>query len=428
MYQLLESIRDGSNKGCFSGVGLDGEAIHLCASDCFYAAVCSYAQYATPLNLRLPLYLRVPNDVIAESAKFLSPSPKSTSCVPPVDTASDKVAHRNPSATSPAYSHDSLASPRVGDDAVKTEARARPKAGESATEQCRAWRNPGDRRTQHRHLEEATLASARHSADVRQRHPHEFLHTHHAKTSPDEALSAECVDRAESSRSGADACFKASLRDLSVLEKQLDAALESQSGSTSLVLSQGEEERLSCPVPRRCLDEDLGSLKAKISKLEGELKCSEEIRQADELEKEMARRECASLAAQVETLSMHRDQLVRENQILLQEQKKREIRDEESEQDLQRSVEALRVSKDSLEQARLREKDLEQVCLHTHARAHTHTHTCNTQTHKHELEGFPCSRTELDAMPSSVFFQPAEAHGNLQRALYVQGAADRAAG
>lgn len=66
------------------------------------------------------------------------------------------------------------------------------------------------------------------------------------------------------------------------------------------------------------------------SNVERSKEYSKEIRQVDELEREMARRECASLAVQVETLCKHRDQLVWENQVLLQEQKKREIRDQES--------------------------------------------------------------------------------------------------
>ena len=265
---------------------------------------------------------------------------------------SDAAIHRSPPATSPTYSHDSLTSPRAGGGAAKNKANTR-----ATTAKNGGWRNPGDHRIQHYHFEEATTASAQHAADVQQKHPHEFLHAHRAGGSLKDVASIGCVTG--NSRIG-DAPFKASLRDLSVLEKQLDAALESQSGSGSHALSHEEEGKIHDPVLENNPKEDL---KSRVSKLESDLKCCEEIRQANELEKEMKRQECASLSAQIETLCTQRDELVRENQKLLQAQKERDIRDEESELDLQRSVEALRVSKDSLEQARLREKALEQVCL-----------------------------------------------------------------
>jgi len=86
-------------------------------------------------------------------------------------------------------------------------------------------------------------------------------------------------------------------------------------------------------------DVEVNELKVQLRKAEYDLKCSTEIRQADELEKEL---------------------LNRQIQVLLQKENERKLRDEEGEEDLQRAVDALRASKESLEQARAREQGLAQ--------------------------------------------------------------------
>ena len=311
----------------------------------------------------------------AASSKFLSPSPKATSAALPMQPTVHIVGLANPGnclspiATSPTYSNDSLASPRAEGSAEK----AKLKRGQTAeADHHKLWRNPGDHARQHQHLEAPTLASAQHAADELGKAPRQFLHGHHADFSRksestrhenDEVHELRSRRTIRSARAGGDGHFEASLRDLSVLEKQLDAALESQRGASPLALprTEGQDRRaLHADAPEYGND-DLKHLEEKLSKAENDLKVSEEIRQADEIEKEIARRERSSLASQVETLCAQRDQLVQENQMLLQAQKERKICDEESEQDLQRSVEALRVSKESMEQSRQKQQDLEQV-------------------------------------------------------------------
>ena len=118
----------------------------------------------------------------------------------------------------------------------------------------------------------------------------------------------------------------------------VESTYREQVQAEGIVIPKNEERRDACT--QHCSDED-GSIDpphvsseagqfAMNSNVERSKEYSKEIRQVDELEQEIARRECASLAVQVETLRKHRDQLVWENQILLQEQKKREIRDEEN--------------------------------------------------------------------------------------------------
>lgn len=74
-------------------------------------------------------------------------------------------------------------------------------------------------------------------------------------------------------------------------------------------------------------------------------RCSEELRQADEVEKDMLSCERSTLEAQIHTLRSERDSLAAENESLARREKEREIRDQDGEQDLQRAVEALRSSK-----------------------------------------------------------------------------------
>ena len=115
-------------------------------------------------------------------------------------------------------------------------------------------------------------------------------------------------------------------RDLSLLEQQLDDALRNQEEMTNIKSEKNGEV-------------EVNELTVRLRKAEYDLKCSEEIRQADELEKEL---------------------LNRQIQVLLQKENERKLRDEEGEEDLQRAVDALRASKESLEQARAREQGLAQ--------------------------------------------------------------------
>ena len=115
-------------------------------------------------------------------------------------------------------------------------------------------------------------------------------------------------------------------RDLSLLEQQLDDALRNQQEMSNIKSEKNG-------------DVEVNELKVQLRKAEYDLKCSEEIRQADELEKEL---------------------LNRQIQVLLQKENERKLRDEEGEEDLQRAVDALRASKESLEQARAREQGLAQ--------------------------------------------------------------------
>ena len=73
-------------------------------------------------------------------------------------------------------------------------------------------------------------------------------------------------------------------------------------------------------------------------------RCSEELRQADEVEKDMLNCERSTLEAQIHTLRSERDSLAAENESLVRRETEREILDQDGEKDLQRAVEALRSS------------------------------------------------------------------------------------
>ena len=75
------------------------------------------------------------------------------------------------------------------------------------------------------------------------------------------------------------------------------------------------------------------------------LRYSEDVRRADEVEKDILKRECVSLGAQLLEMRRDRENLAQENELFVHREQERETRDEEAEQDLQHSVEALRVSK-----------------------------------------------------------------------------------
>ena len=169
----------------------------------------------------------------------------------------------------------------------------------------------------------------------------------------------------EDTRGGSGGSFGSCLRDLSVLERQLDAALETQVGVSG---------HLQLVPPPEIPDNEAGEgmeiveLKARLQAAENDLKCNEEIRQADELEKEMLMRERAALTAEILALRTERDALERDKASLLR-------KDQEGEQELQQAVEALRAGMERLKESLAREQDLTEQL----AACKTQVTSCNAE-------------------------------------------------